>query len=74
MENGLSSMGNTPSCPSSLCQGQDGRPHNVRVTGTSLCEPESPVPQTVPLGLCIPSGDCGGLRHQLSNGFHGVCL
>lgn len=38
LENGLSLMGNTPSCPSSLSHSRDGRHHNVRVTGTNQCE------------------------------------
>lgn len=52
-------MGNTPSCPSSLCQGQDGRPHNVRVTGTSLCEPESLSHRLSPWACASPLGTVG---------------
>lgn len=76
-ENGLSLVGNAPSCPSSLSHSRDGRHHNVRVTGTSSCEWGPPVPQTVPLGLGVPSAGAAvtvgpSVGHQqLSNG--GVC-
>lgn len=36
--NGLSLMGNTPRCPSSLSHSLDGRHRNVRVSGTNQCE------------------------------------